>query len=163
MWIYLKFIIGLFAFILVGCAAQSDEPYTPSIAALKPNEALVMDLSACHWGCTEGEVKFENNTASMGPHSLSLTPLEIDQLDRYFLRGRDLDTEYRCSLPIHISFTQKKGVQVLNQTDTQIYPCFFGEDDVIIPIDLVTHLNKRPDEIPYWRESSEEPILTIED
>ena len=61
-----KLLISLAVLVMVSCNTGNNKAYSPSIAALKPNETLVMKLEACHWGCTKGTVKFKNNKAQLG-------------------------------------------------------------------------------------------------
>ena len=138
----------------MGCSPVRNEAYSPSIASLKPNETLVMKLQACHWGCTQGIVKFRGGEAIVGRHSLKLTTEEIESLDTYFLQGKDLEESRNCSLPIKISFEHKKGSHILGSKDVEIYPCWF--DSELGPLALVDHFNETPNETPFWRLSPEE-------
>ena len=63
--------------IVVGCSSANDEIYSPSIASLNTHETLIMNLSACHNGCTKGKIKFSDGEATNGQNSLKLTTEEI--------------------------------------------------------------------------------------
>ena len=156
MRLFLKLFLGLFALMIMGCAAQIDESYTPSIAALEANETLVMKLSACHWGCTKGSIKFKNNKAKLGLRNIELTSKEIDELDHYFLYGPEIAIQERCSLPVEISFELKNRFRSINTKDTLVYPCPYYEGDKISPLTLVEHFKKTPRETPLWRLSPKE-------
>lgn len=141
---------------MMSCTQTSDKTYIPSIAALKPNETLVMKFEACHWGCTKGTVKFKNRKAQLRFRQFDLTSKEIEELDKYFLNGPDVAFQERCSLPIKISFKLKKGLVMRGTKDTQIYSCSLFEDDKISPFALVNHLKETSNEKPIWRLSQEE-------
>lgn len=154
MKIIFNVLCALIFFFSMGCSPVKNEGFSPSIASLKLNETLVMKLQACHWGCTEGTVKFRGGKAIVGRHSLKLTTKEIESLDIYFLLGKSREESGRCSLPIEISFKHKKGLRVLSSKDVEIYPCFFRGQ--LGPIALVEHFNETATETPYWRLSPEE-------
>ncbi len=168
MRICLKSTIGLFALILIGCAAQSDETYTPSIATLKSNETLVMKLSACHRGCTEGVVEFENNKAIFGNYNVELTTNEINELDRYFLSANDLDDNYSCSSRIMISFEKKRGLKSLRNKNALQHPCHASSENTISAMSLLIHFDRMGfdkiiDKTPYWRLPPEDQIFISKD
>ena len=149
------YVLGLL--ICLGCAPAKNATYAPSLTNLESSDTLVMKLRACHWGCTKGTVKFRNGKASLGKHTLDLTPKEMLDLNRYFAEGKALDSAWECSLPIYISFKQKRGFFTTNSKERQIYPCPFREDDNFLhPELLVRHFTETPMEIPYWRLSPEE-------
>ena len=141
---YLLILIG------TGCSAVKDDSYLPSIASLESNEILVMHLDACHWGCTQGSIKFKNGAAIFKNSQLILRKDEIVDLDKYFTFGKSLEESWGCSLPIEIGFTLKKGLRRLKSKEVQLYPC--GG----LPIQLVKHLKETPKDIPFWRLSEEE-------
>ena len=153
----LKNLCMLALFISLGCAPTKNTTYAPSLTKLDSNETLIMKLRACHNGCTKGVVKFRSGKAIFGRYSLELTPAEMLALDGYFVRGKSLNSAWECSLPIYISFKQKRGVFTINSKERQIYPCTFREDENFLhPELLVRHFTETPMEIPYWRLSSEE-------
>ena len=116
-----------------------------------------MKLRACHWGCTKGTVKFKDRKAAFSRYSLDLTSKEILNLDGYFQEGKALDSAWQCSLPIYISFKQRRGIFTINSKERLIYPCSFSEDEKFLhPELLVRHFTETPKEVPYWRLSPEE-------
>jgi hypothetical protein len=151
-----KFLSTLMLLISLGCSPSQNQAYVPSITSLSSNETLIMKLRACHWGCTKGTIKFRNGNAIYGRYALELTSKEISDLNSYFLLGRDLDSSWRCSLPIYISFRQANGIFTVNSKERQIYPCRFGDANSVNPEQLVRHFTETPTEIPYWRLSPEE-------
>ena len=153
----LKLLCMLGLLIAAGCTSAKDASYAPSIARLDSSETLVMKFKACHWRCTQGTVKFKDRKAVFGRYSLDLTSKEISNLDGYFLEGKPLDSEWRCSLPIYISFKQRRGIFTINSKERLIYPCPFGRDENFLhPELLVRHFAETPTETPYWRLSEEE-------
>lgn len=116
-----------------------------------------MKLSACHWGCTQGTVKFEEGEATLMSHKLKLTKEEITHLDSYFQMGKNTDEGWGCSLPIEISFVLKSRFKTVYVKETQIFPCSFGDHNKIDPLKLVDYfaLNEVED-IPIWRLLKEE-------
>jgi len=148
------FVYTLLCAFILGCSlGDFDKNYVPSIESLKPDETLIMRLDACHWGCTKGTIKFKNGKAIKGFRSLDLTKTELSTLDIYFARGEKgeiIGAGTRCSLPIEISFKQKKGFRIINEKSSLIYPCVFLETQ-ITPLSLVEHFNEDPNEVPYWR------------
>ena len=117
-----------------------------------------MKLKACHWGCTKGTIYFRGETAKTTFKKINLTNNEMNLLDSYFNLGvpnESLATIDRCSLPIEISFTLKKGLTTQKTKGVQIYPCTFNRKDVD-PLALVDYLTKRSKDIPTWRMSDEE-------
>lgn len=142
--------------VLSGCIDAEVNDYVPSIAALVPNETLVMKLRACHWECTKGTVKFKNGVVTFGKNSLRLTAEEVSDLEAYFLLGTKIEEGGRCSLPIKIGFKKKTGLVTSASKETLIYPCAFGDEQTIDPLLLVVHLKETPQDIPYWRLSTEE-------
>ena len=163
MRLFLKLFISLLALMMMGCAAQIDETYTPSIAALMPNETLVMDVQECHWGCTGGIIKFKGNMAKFGRHSLELTSEEVSDLDRYILRGRpivgDPYDSKACVFNAHeIKLTRKKWFTTTALTDRQTFPCDGKDSPALGPFQLVDHFLEFPKETPYWRLSKEDQL-----
>ena len=150
-----KLLISLAVLVMVSCNTGNNKAYSLSIAALKPNETLVMKLEACHWGCTKGTVKFKNNKAQLGFRYINLTSKEIEVLDQYFFNGPEVAFRQRCSLPIEISFKLKNRFVTRATKNSQIYPCSFLENDKINPIELVYHFKETPNEKPIWRLSQE--------
>ena len=148
----------VFGFLIcMGCGPVKNTTYAPSLTNLDSSESLVMKLRACHWGCTKGTVKFRNGKATFGRHTLDLTSKEMLDLDGYFVKGKPLDSAWECSLPIYISFKQKRGIFTTNSKERQIYPCTFREDENFLhPELLVRHFSETPTETPYWRLSPEE-------
>lgn len=144
--------------LLHGCQISStyiDENYQPSIAKLSENQTLIMDYSACHWGCIEGKIRFLKNKAVLSTNYIELTQGEIEILDAYFQMGKPLDEGWRCSLPINIEFGLTEGRRTVGTKKLQTYPCNLGEQ-VISPGALVKHLQENSEEIPFWRERIEE-------
>ena len=168
MKVALKTLCVLGLLIGLGCAPAKNTTYAPSLTKLNSNETLIMKLRACHNGCTKGVVKFRSGKAAFGRHTLDLTPKEMLDLDGYFVEGKPLDSAWECSLPIHISFKQKRVIFTTNSKERQIYPCMFREDDDFLhPELLVRHFSETPTETPYWRlspeEQSEKNILILSD
>jgi len=154
MKIFLKSLTILAMCVCLGCGSENGSSYEPSIASLKPGETLVMKYKACHNGCTKGVVKFMNGNAIIGRHRLELSTQEIAELDHYFSLGED--DVWLCSIDIQISFKRKNGMRTVDSKDAQTYPCSFFRDTALTPEQLVSHLNKSPNEIPFWRLSPEE-------
>ena len=141
---------------LSACKQSQNANLSPSIESLNANETLIMNYSACHWGCTKGTVIFKGGRAHLNDYSLKLTEKEIAELDQYFQLGKSPEEGASCSLPIEISFELKKQLKTLNLKEMQIYPCTFGHDSRITPERLMHHLTERANDIPFWRMSSEE-------
>ena len=151
----IKGLLIVFALSLSGCNESPKSSLSPSIRALEPNETLVMEYSACHWGCTKGTVIFTENVAQLNGQSLTLTEPEINALDQYFQNGKSREEASYCSLPIEIKFKLKKGISVINTKDLQIYPCHFGGVYLVTPEDLMYHFLRRSNEVPRWRLSAD--------
>ena len=165
----MKFLInGLLIVFLLSLSSCNEVPkssLSPSIRALEANETLVMEYSACHWGCTKGTVIFKENVALLNGQSLTLTEPEISDLDQYFQNGKSREEASYCSLPIEISFKLKKGMSVISTKEMQIYPCHFGGVYLVTPEELMYHFLNRPNEVPSWRLNVEkqQELLIIEE
>jgi len=162
MRLFLKFSLGLMVLTVATFALRTDETYSPSIAALKPNETLVMKYSACHSGCDKGIVEFKNQKARMNGYTLDLSAEEIRQFDSHFLLGDDLADDYFCSLEIMISFQKRKPFNAPVKKKPRRYQCVFNYDETrVSPEALVYHFNATPRETPFWRRPAEDRILKI--
>ena len=163
MRLFLKLLLGLTLLTAVSLFMRTDETYSPSISALKPNETLVMKYSACHSGCDKGTVEFKNKTASMKGHTLDLTQIEVRDLDLHFLSADELSDDYFCSMQIMISFKKTSAFKLSVRKKSRRYPCVFSDlRDSISPEMLTLHFNETPDEIPFWRRPAEDRIFIIE-
>lgn len=163
MRLFLKIFIGVIVLTVVALTLRTDETFIPSIAALKPNETLVMKYSACHSGCDRGTVKFQNDAATMNGHTLSLTPEEIRNLDLHFISANELSDDYFCSLRILISFKKTSALSFPMKKKPQQYPCLFADlRDSINPESLIYYFNETPDQIPFWRRSPKDRLVIIE-
>lgn len=171
----------------MGCASVKDEGYSPSIASLKTNETLIMNVLVCHRGCTTNTVKFENGEATLIPYELELSEKEILDLENTFGReinfsddkgviGRkvilrpkeisDLDKHFLleysyCSNVIKVSFEHKRGNRVLNSKRLQLYPCAGLSHDELTISRLTHYLTDDRHEVPFWRLSPDEAIAVI--
>lgn len=179
-------IFCLAALVTTGCTAvKADEPYSPSIAALKSNEMLIATILQCHRSCSTATLEFRNGNVRLIAPELDLSSKEIPDLT-FRLEGKVMVTDpselsetitlrltaeeikfldgyflsgdnpdYSCSNVVKIMFEHRSEGSILNTKDFQIYPCSQGGDKVS-PTRIWYHLEDIQSEIPYWRMSSED-------
>lgn len=174
-------------FFFIGCTSVKDEDYIPSIASLKTNETLVMNVLECHRGCRTNTVKFENGEVTLIPYELELSEKEILELENIFagevnfsndnivigrkvkLRPKeisDLDKHFSleysyCSNVIKVSFQHKRGNKVLNSKMLELYPCAGQSHDELTISRLIHYLTDERHEVPFWRLSRDEALAVI--
>ena len=169
-------------FFLLGCCQKEVAVYKPSIAALKPNETLVMNYLSCHRGCNTNTVVFRKGEAKLVPYKLDLTAEEVSDLEDYFYTkidfkddkatiGRRLDLNEKeieeldkafmlegsnCSQVMKIGFEHKTGDKALNSKGLHLHPCMSVPFNELTPSKLVHYLSDDRMDVPYWRLKEED-------
>lgn len=152
----MRWVIVSVFLMIVGCKGSTEN--TPiSFTDLPDNEIILMDIRACHSGCTQGRIKYQHGRAYTGERALVLTPKEKEELDQYLTLGQELDSDWMCSISIMITLKRKRGLKTVSKHEQKIFPCHFQFEapSVMNAYGLAMYLldgYETPDGEPYWRD-----------
>lgn len=129
---WMKIVILLFVAVFVSNACTSQPVMVDEILMqdLAQNEALIVAVDACHWGCTRGLVRFEAEEASTTGLETRLTYSDRQAIDAHLKTGLTLaemkeskTDAHRCSTIVKMRTAKMRNNRMVEVTPLKIYAC----------------------------------------